>query len=293
MPVSKLKNIVVGQNEFARCMLCGCVTCAPYPVWLDAVRVLYPTKGNVLLSEICSRFHEFTLGIESDENVLLNFRENPWATSESASYPVGGFFILHDFCWQYANKCWDLECSGIQVKGFYDTLRRLPPPKDPYFRRVDDYHPCMYPDIKQILKDVSLDETPKPSGELKSHVAANIQDPSDKFRRFPLELQQLIASSLPTRDFFNLRYASRAMSVLFNDSMFWKSRFEKGGDRSFLEYLLEHNASKTTTSVDWRLLYHAWSKIENKSDITARVWEVLQWMQDTLRARQDPDFPWP
>jgi hypothetical protein len=35
------------------------------------------------------------------------------------------------------------------------------------------------------------------------------------------------------------------------------------------------------------------SKVENKSEITVKVWGLLQWMQDSLRAEQDPDHEWP
>ncbi|KAL4885250.1 hypothetical protein BJY04DRAFT_180474 [Aspergillus karnatakaensis] len=138
------------------------------------------------------------------------------------------------------------------------------------------------------MQDFRGKEPPKPSPKAEARMA-NSHNPTDNFRLLPLELRQMIAILLTTHDFLNLRYASRAMALVFHDNTFWKSRFQNGGDRSFFEYFLQE--SITAEQVDWRLVYHASFVLEYKSDITIRVWEVLQWMQETLRAEEDCQTP--
>lgn len=109
----------------------------------------------------------------------------------------------------------------------------------------------------------------------------------DPFRRLPIELRSNIAIQLDTGTFFNLRYASRAMSLLFHDTGFWRSRFHPDSDRG---WLLEWD-DDGTRQVDWRQLYHATSDIGAKLDTTMRVREVLHWIEEMINADKGLNAP--
>lgn len=115
----------------------------------------------------------------------------------------------------------------------------------------------------------------------------------DLFRRLPIELREHIGIQLDTGAFFNLRYASRAMSVLFHDNGFWRSRFQPDSD-SDRGWLLEwgwDDDDDETRQVDWRQLYHATSDIGGKLDTTMRVREVLHWIEDMINADKGLNAP--
>lgn len=48
---------------------------------------------------------------------------------------------------------------------------------------------------------------------------------TDCFNRFPLETREAIAGFLPTASFLNLRLATRAMTIMFDSTGFWKKGF--------------------------------------------------------------------
>ncbi|KAM0437504.1 hypothetical protein ACHAPT_001868 [Fusarium lateritium] len=71
----------------------------------------------------------------------------------------------------------------------------------------------------------------------------------DPFARLPEELIEMIAILLPTLDFLEARYASRAFWPIFHVSNFWASRFNMLDERSWLF------EAKTSRFRDWRGLY--------------------------------------
>lgn len=122
-----------------------------------------------------------------------------------------------------------------------------------------------------------------PSATVKARM--EMRSSHDPFRRVPIELREHIGIQLDTGDFFNLRHASRAMSVIFHDNCFWRSRFQPDNDRGWLlEWEWGDNNNNRTRQVDWRQLYHATSNIGAKFDTTMRVREVLHWIEDTINA---------
>lgn len=125
-----------------------------------------------------------------------------------------------------------------------------------------------------------------PSATVKARMETrtNTED-HDPFRRLPIELREHIGIQLDTGDFFNLRYASRAMAVIFHDNFFWRSRFQPDNDRGWLlEW--ECDDDDGTRQIDWRQLYHATSNIGVKFDTTMRVREVLHWIEDMINAKK-------
>ncbi|KAL4918475.1 hypothetical protein BDW62DRAFT_200851 [Aspergillus aurantiobrunneus] len=99
-------------------------------------------------------------------------------------------------------------------------------------------------------------------------------------------MRENVAILLSTRELLNLRSVSRVMGADFHDNHFWKSRFRKDQDRGYLDWV-DINQGNT----DWRLLYHASSKAENRFETTVKVWEVVRWIQDALAAKKGLQAP--
>lgn len=87
------------------------------------------------------------------------------------------------------------------------------------------------------------------------------------FSCLPLEIREANNIDLPTSSFLNLRYTSRAMGVLFDSPVFWKSRFSFYGERGYLhmpinnqqQKIIQRNKdrkSKKSIDCNWRLFYH-------------------------------------
>ncbi|KAL4781142.1 hypothetical protein BJX76DRAFT_360219 [Aspergillus varians] len=167
------------------------------------------------------------------------------------------------------------EQGPAGLERLYDVLLRLPPPREPLFTRkprISGYFNT--DDIVQTILD-QISDLPKLSPRGSMATSSSFRDP---FTRLPFELREKIATLLPTQDFYHLRQASRSLTPIFDDSRFWKSRFWKDGDRGFL-----HFPSAVEKPVDWRSLYRATAKAEDRFGMTLKVWEVIQWIKDTLR----------
>ncbi|KAI9367281.1 hypothetical protein BJX61DRAFT_547634 [Aspergillus egyptiacus] len=78
-----------------------------------------------------------------------------------------------------------------------------------------------------------------------------------------------VRAFLETPDFLSLRCASRAMAPIFHHNGFWMSRFR---------------SAETNRPLDWRLLYRAPPRARSKLEFQIKVWEVVQWVKDVLRA---------
>ncbi|RDW93065.1 uncharacterized protein DSM5745_00387 [Aspergillus mulundensis] len=129
---------------------------------------------------------------------------------------------------------------------------------------------------------------PQPTAKVKSRLE-NGHNPTDLFGRLPLETREEIAMIMCIRDFLNLRLVSRAMSAVFHDSHFWRSRFREAGDRWFIDTDAWHGGKGQDT--DWRLLYHATSRFADRSETTSKVWEVVRWMKETIAAKKGLRLP--
>ncbi|KAI9370819.1 hypothetical protein BJX61DRAFT_544275 [Aspergillus egyptiacus] len=160
-----------------------------------------------------------------------------------------------------------------------DTRIHLCPKSD------DDYNAYNKPGLEEILKGAK--QRPQPS-KVKKARKRKASRASDCFERLPLEIREQIASLLPTSDFLNLRLVSPSIALVFHDNLFWKLRFSKDGERGYLHYLLK---SSTENPVDWCVLYHATSKNKKDLDIRVRVWEVNQWIKETIIAEAESRPP--
>ncbi|CAG7965696.1 unnamed protein product [Penicillium nalgiovense] len=104
---------------------------------------------------------------------------------------------------------------------------------------------------------------------------------TDCFGLLAMEIRLEIAAYLSTVGFFSLRYAPRAMALLFQLQTFWKTRFRVNGDRGFLAYLAE--APQNRKRKNWRSIYHCTARIDQphlQLWTLRRIWRDNQWLAD-------------
>lgn len=219
---------------------------------------------------------------------------------------------MHEQCWQYAEK--KLYPSGKpNLQELYEVLCKVPPSRgmyhyvlsvfcifsnqvlpdyggaciDPAYSDPSQYHPCREKTLEEFLQGDR--EFPGPSRCMKEKTSSS-SNPTDPFRRLPLEIREKVALLLPSHEFLDLRRVSRAMSAVFHDNFFWKSRFKRDADHGYLDYIacgvtdLDQSGIQSQNT-DWRLLYHASMNIGNKLETTVKVWEVVQWIKEVLAAQ--------
>lgn len=100
----------------------------------------------------------------------------------------------------------------------------------------------------------------------------------DVFGVLPVEVREMIATRLPTKDFYALRMASRVMAPIFESATFWKSRFSISGKYGFLYYTIqEFTSHKTNDGTDWRSLYACMPRLRYTRHLPfqACVWDSL------------------
>ncbi|KAL4903385.1 hypothetical protein BDW74DRAFT_156279 [Aspergillus multicolor] len=135
--------------------------------------------------------------------------------------------------------------------------------EDPAYSDPENYHPCISQTVNAMLRNAKV--FPEPSAKVKCSLE-NGHNPTDLFCQLPLETREEIAMAMPIRAFLNLRLVSRAMSPVFHDSHFWRSRFQEIGDRWFIDTSACH--VEKSQDIEWRLLYHATSYTANMFETT-------------------------
>lgn len=96
-----------------------------------------------------------------------------------------------------------------------------------------------------------------------------------------MEIRLEIAGYLSTVDFLSLRFASRAMALLFELQSFWKTRFRVNGDRGFLACLVD--TPQRCKRKNWRSMYRCTAKIDQPYLYLwalRRQWRNNRWLAD-------------
>ncbi|BCS25468.1 uncharacterized protein APUU_50179A [Aspergillus puulaauensis] len=282
------------KTDFTRCILCGCQPKGEYGsrwlgmirvrkfahprlrlrAWLEYKTVHRTSDGEVLLSEVVSEYTP-----SEDDSCLRVTSSDLWDRGHCRSSPSGLFYIFHAQCWQYLTECLG-EQGPADRERLYDVLLKLPPPKEPLFETPPGSpgYFCKSTIIQELLNEVL--DIPSPTTRLYVPISSS----RDPFARLPFELRLKIAILLRTRTFYNLRYVSRPFNPIFRDNMFWKSRFSKDGDRGFLHPVVMDGP------VDWRSVYRATARCEDLFPMRLKVWEIIQWMKETLETTLCPEL---
>ncbi|OJJ35779.1 hypothetical protein ASPWEDRAFT_111234 [Aspergillus wentii DTO 134E9] len=235
---------------------------------------VYVHQGEVYLTGVGSKQENFKLRAPNDENAR-------WDT-------MGDDYVLLVGCWENAyyfhEICWDRFMAHFNTDEFdrrrlYEALQYLPLLQGPWRIHFpfDPYDPFRLPTIEQLM------QFPKemPRSSLRQRI------PHDCFGKFPLEICEAIAESLPIRDALGLRYVSRTMIPLFGSRAFWKSRFGINSERGFLYSVLARLDRETKQKMDWRLLYHCTSRLKCSRGFEYNIttWESIRWLRDAVLAQ--------
>ncbi|KAL5336536.1 hypothetical protein BJX70DRAFT_372262 [Aspergillus crustosus] len=311
--------------HFTRCILCGHRSDG------ESMRLLYKVKENDPVT-LSGRFREYYGNDDDPEGTRTSFDKRiRWDIGSklriqcSDSGPVE-MVMFHGTCWNYLEKCLgqgevgdrfspdgelgDGECKlGFDLEAIFVVFRRIARPNGLSFRShyVDRFRLPSFEELSNRAKACPQPRVrPRYSLRRSNGVArAPAWNSTDAFRLLPLELQEYVAILLSTHDFLNLRLVSRAMTGLFHDNHFWKSRFKVDGERGFFHHLLLESIADTgpetetgtetdtkakveaaSKPIDWRMLYHASTRLEPRTHFVIEMWEILQWVKDVLHAKR-------
>ncbi|KAH8693827.1 hypothetical protein BGW36DRAFT_361663 [Talaromyces proteolyticus] len=201
---------------------------------------------------------------------------------------VDGLYLFHDQCW---GRIMDHFCPReFDLASFYQALLPVAAqsgqifwrPGDDYQRQYKEeiWHPNFVPFTTEQLINPAK-EMPK-----FTDTVGRLANKTDIFRALPVELCEMVAVHLPTRDYFVLRSVSRAMVPIFSSTNFWRSRFLINEERGYLHYMIQRLANYERNQIDWRLLYHCtckW-KYSQQLDFLIKIWQSLRWLRDATLA---------
>ncbi|GAB1210164.1 hypothetical protein APSETT445_008954 [Aspergillus pseudonomiae] len=148
----------------------------------------------------------------------------------------------------------------------------------------------MSPSLEQLLRrGVRIpDRTPEVAAQF-----AHGRNATDPFTVLPLEIKEIVAEQLSTRDILALRAVSRAMEGIFFSSRFWRTRFEINGERGFLYRAVRGASRGTGDSIDWQHLYHSTSTLpwNDEFDRMLEMWENFRWIRDACLSENRGQTP--
>ncbi|GAT20678.1 F-box domain protein [Aspergillus luchuensis] len=218
-----------------------------------------------------------------------------WVSERMPEHDQTDLYAYHEPCWRRLVS--HFSPTEFDVGYVFEALEYLPLPllcghyestptrlKPPYmWEAVKEglVHQADYANLDDLMRFAKALPSPwHPAMSSAPFVA-------DLFQRLPLELIEMIAVLLPTRDVLHLRQVSRGVAPVFSSSAFWKTRFDLNAERGFLWPVVRDLIDTAKgNGFDWRLLYHCtchltcsqWFRSELKS------WEALRWLRDTALA---------
>ncbi|KAH8693828.1 hypothetical protein BGW36DRAFT_361664 [Talaromyces proteolyticus] len=286
----KSNNYYIVSDKEA-CMICGLwfneLTIGWRP-WQGEVRAIYPTWDHkVKLTRAGHRLKWKNFVLDTDTARWRNLKERPEFTCQ-----INDFYMFHDRCW---NRLMEHFCPGeFDPVSLHQALKYFPRPPVPWPFYLSEprqtvgrrkYGVFALPTIEQLMQPTKA--TPEPADWVAEGLAATYRNKTDLFSRLPIEICEIIAVHLPTRDFLSLRRVSRAMALIFTSMHFWRSRFFINEERGYLHPLIQKwTSEKGNSTIDWRLLYHCTSTLKCPIDFyfPIRVWESLRWLRDATLA---------
>ncbi|PYH28279.1 F-box domain protein [Aspergillus neoniger CBS 115656] len=212
-----------------------------------------------------------------------------WVSERMPEHDQTDLYVFHEPCWRRLVS--HFSPTEFDVGFVFEALEYLPLPLlcghhestptgllFPYkWEAVDEGlgHQPDYANLDDLMRFAKALPSPwRP-------VMSSAPFAADLFQRLPIEIIEMIAVLLPTRDVLHLRQVTTSPPV------FWKTRFDLNAERGFLWPVVRDiiNTAKGN-GFDWRHLYHCtchltcsqWFRLELKS------WEALRWLRDTALA---------
>ncbi|GKZ38028.1 hypothetical protein AbraIFM66950_009942 [Aspergillus brasiliensis] len=271
------------------CMICG-MGIQPPQRWATQFRAVYCSPTGVKVTvPLCMAPSEYRVRIPADAVT------DEWTSERIPEHDQTDLYLFHEPCWQRLVKHFSPHefdvgyvfeaLEYLPLPSFHDCNKRIPFDLEPPYMwdAVDDG-----PESRSLPADLKdLMKCAKAPPMLWCPVLSPFPMVADPFQRLPLEIIEVIAVLLPTRDVLNLRQVSRGAAPIFGSLAFWKTRFDLNAERGFLWPVVRNlRTTEKGHGFDWRLLYHCtchlncsyWFRLELKS------WEALRWLRDTALA---------
>ncbi|KAL7651701.1 hypothetical protein M752DRAFT_267092 [Aspergillus phoenicis ATCC 13157] len=272
------------------CIVCGTEIDGIHR-WTKHFRAVYCTPTGVRVTvPLYLAPSDFALRIPADAVT------GEWTSDRMPEHDQTDLYVFHEQCWQRLVR--HFSPQEFDVGYVFEALEYLPPPiihdtdesvpvdllKPPYMWEAADEGPNSQPELAN-LEDLmrNAKALPKPWRP----VVCPSPIVADNFERLPLEIIEMIAVLLPTRDVLHLRQVSRGAAPIFGSMAFWKTRFDLNAEHGFLWPIVRDLIdTEKGHGFDWRLLYHCtchlncshWFRLELRS------WEALRWLRDTALA---------
>ncbi|TQW07179.1 hypothetical protein V2A60_000803 [Cordyceps javanica] len=303
------------------CLLCGRMIfdseVSFTPSWLNQFRILYSFEDVISITGVgYYREGSFNYWVASPD---YNTRWDDEGYEEPEDDLIGVLtsppqhgrwgFPFHEACWSLLEAA--IAPEPVPLRRLFDLCRSFPmseseyaPNWGHYYGGLDRGHPdnglCVevggdsdeYTShhrlcLTQIAKlnPFHIPELERPPVWQERNVPGMNFANAQIFNLFvwlPHELLFMIAAQLPTRDYLNMRLASRSFIPLFHDRNFWATRFGPGSERSWV-----FESRQWDRAIDWQQLYrdtscaHRSPAMHNRE----RVWLLAQYVRRLLEPR--------
>ncbi|KAG7294169.1 hypothetical protein NEMBOFW57_004238 [Staphylotrichum longicolle] len=147
--------------------------------------------------------------------------------------------------------------------------------------------PLEIPQLQPLFENMDQADEDRPSpGGSPSLQRCSATHHTDPFARLPAEILQTIVTQLPTPDVAALRRASRAWAGLSLHDLFWRSRFQPGGE---FEFVFEAASHFSRVRGRWQEIYHGVKALQYEplqSQVCMqnrkRVWHLASSLRDLM-----------
>ncbi|XRM46568.1 hypothetical protein ABZX51_009597 [Aspergillus tubingensis] len=241
----------------ATCIICGTEIDGRHR-WAKHFRAVYCSSTSVRVTvPLCPAPSHPAVRIPADAVT------DEWVSERMPEHDQTDLYVFHEPCWRRLVS--HFSPTEFDVGFVFEALEYLPLPLlcgrhestptgllFPYkWEAVDEGlgHQPDYANLDDLMRFAKALPSPwRP-------VMSSAQFVADIFQRLPLELIEMIAVLLPTRDVLHLRQVSRGVAPIFSSLAFWKTRFDLNAERGFLWPVVRDimNTAKGN-GFDWRLL---------------------------------------
>ena len=238
-----------------------------------------------------------------------------------SDYPVSGF-PFHAACWRIMTEV--SSPSPVDLRLFYELCLSFPVwdgimqwghdydgstslAEDPALlvpgeeghvirSRVIGIHYCdplEIPEMRPLFEDMDRANIDYPPSDGPSSLPRCSTDHgADIFARLPVEILQAIVTQLPTPDVAALRRSSRVCAGLPLHDLFWRSRFQPGGEFDSIFEAASYFSPARASRGRWQEVYHALRALQRQLHCQVcmrnrrRVWHLASSLVDLMsRAR--------
>lgn len=202
--------------------------------------------------------------------------------------------LLYDFCLSFpvydGIMQWGHDYEGSTAQA--EDPSALPPGEEGRVIRsvvvgIHYMNPLEIPQLQPLFENMDQADGDHPSPDGSSSLQrCSATHHTDPFARLPVEILQTIVIQLPTPDVAALRRASRVWAGLSLHDLFWRSRFQPGGE---FEFIFEAASHFSRARGRWQEIYHGvealqYEPLQSQACIRnrKRVWHLASSLRDLM-----------